>query len=473
MLYTYFFGGFPVNRRQVLLVAALAFVITLFEGPSPVAAQSAPEIGANASFAGTWEGKMNDYPAITLTIDQAEGKISGTVLLYFQVGSAIPLLVPHVRDKTLTFEVPRQKCQVCEEAGPNAKFRMEPNGASEASLWMMSDQGVDKPSGPRLKLIRRNESASWHDPSKHQTQFIIVEYGVRIEVLDWGGTGPAVVLLAGSGNTAHVFDEFAPKLTDFCHVYGITRRGYGESGHPDTGYTEQRLAEDVLRVLDSLKVSAPVLIGHSMAGEELTRLGEEHSGRLSGLVYLDATSDPADFPASSPVYMALYNNLPLAMRGHASPSPSDLKSFQAYRDWQVRSGEAPFPEAELHNQYYSNPDGSVGGFRTSPYIHEAVGAGAMKRDYSQIRVPILAFFPSAAAKPKYEPKDSQERAAIEEFDSATQAYILRWKKNLQKASGGVRIVDLPGANHYLFLSNEADVLGELRAFLRRLNSTAR
>lgn len=64
----------------------------------------------------------------------------------------------------------------------------------------------------------------WRDPSKHQTQFVTVDEGVRLEVLDWGGSGRAVVLLAGSGNTAHVFDGFAEKLTGY-HVYGITRRG--------------------------------------------------------------------------------------------------------------------------------------------------------------------------------------------------------------------------------------------------------
>jgi hypothetical protein len=46
-----------------------------------------------------------------------------------------------------------------------------------------------------------------------------------VEVLDWGGSLRAIVLLAGSGNTAHVFDEFAPKLTRCCRVYGTTRIG--------------------------------------------------------------------------------------------------------------------------------------------------------------------------------------------------------------------------------------------------------
>src|SRR5690349_20267976 len=109
------------------------------------------------------------------------------------------------------------------------------------------------------------EPIAWQDLSNHQAKFVTVEDGVRLEVLDWGGTGRPVVLLAGSWNTAHIFDDFAPKLTDCCHVYGITRRGYGASSQPASGYGDQRLADDVLRVLDALNIAAPVLAGHSMA----------------------------------------------------------------------------------------------------------------------------------------------------------------------------------------------------------------
>jgi len=318
-------------------------------------------------------------------------------------------------------------------------------------------------------VVRSQDPCAWRDVSEHQVEFVTVEKDVRLEVLDWGGSGRPLVLLAGSGNTAHVFDGFAEKLSETCcHVYGITRRGYGMSSHPESGYSEQRLADDILQVLDSLKISTPVLMGHSMAGGELTRLGDEHSDRLAGLVYLDAASDPTDFPASSPAYMALYQKLPEAMRSHSGPSAADKKSFRVYHDWKVRTNEIPFPESDLHNSFECNPDGSVGKFRTSPQIHEAIGAGAQKRDYSRIRVPVLAFFPGASDKPKYQPKNAQERAAIEDFDAATAAYVNRWRKNLQSAPAGVQIVDVPGANHYVFLSNEADVLRELMAFLAKL-----
>ena len=53
--------------------------------------------------------------------------------------------------------------------------------------------------------------------------------GIALEVVDWGGRGRPLVFLAGGGNTAHVFDTFAPQFTDSFHVVGITRRGFGAS----------------------------------------------------------------------------------------------------------------------------------------------------------------------------------------------------------------------------------------------------
>src|SRR5208283_2282695 len=314
------------------------------------------------------------------------------------------------------------------------------------------------------------QAAPWHDLSKHTVQFVTVEQGVRLEVLDWGGTGRPIVLLAGSGNTAHIFDDFAEKLSGACcHVYGITRRGFGASTHPDSGYDQQRLAGDVLQVLDALKLVAPVVAGHSMSGEELTTLGDEHSDRLAGLVYLDATADPTDYPGNSAAYMALFNKLPAAIRANGSPPDApDLRSFQAFHDFKVRQNGFEYPEAELHNTYNRNPDGSVGSGNAPDKVHFAIGRGALPRDYSRIRVPILAFFSSLSINYRYQPKDAQERTAIEEFDAATEVYDVRNKKKLLKAEGGVRIVDLPQADHYLFLSNQADVLREMRAFIAGL-----
>ena len=138
------------------------------------------------------------------------------------------------------------------------------------------------------------QSVPWHDPSRHKVKFVTVEENVQLEVLDWGGTGRPFVLLAGRGFTAHVFDGFAEKLTNLYHVYGITRRGFGASSKPKSGYSEQRLADDDLGVFDALKLLAPVVVGHSVAGNELSQLGIHHYERVGGLVYLDALNDGSD-----------------------------------------------------------------------------------------------------------------------------------------------------------------------------------
>ncbi len=79
-------------------------------------------------------------------------------------------------------------------------------------------------------------------------------------------------------------DHFAPKLTGTYHVYGITRRGFGASSLPDSGYSADRLGDDVLEVIDDLRLTRPILVGHSIAGEELSSVGSRHAEKVAGLV---------------------------------------------------------------------------------------------------------------------------------------------------------------------------------------------
>ena len=141
--------------------------------------------------------------------------------------------------------------------------------------------------GPLLLIallfpVYSQQPTSWRDPSPHTIQFVTVDKNVRLEVLDWGGSGRPLVLLAGGGNTAHVFDEFAPKLTANYHVYGMTRRGFGASEFSASDNPVDRLRDDVLAVLGALKLARPVLVGHSIAGAELSAVASTHSDRVGG-----------------------------------------------------------------------------------------------------------------------------------------------------------------------------------------------
>jgi pimeloyl-ACP methyl ester carboxylesterase len=314
-----------------------------------------------------------------------------------------------------------------------------------------------------------SQQTKWKDPSPHRAQFVRVEDDVQLEVLDWGGSGRALVLLAGSGHSAHIFDDFALKLTDLCHVYGITRRGYGESSRPESGFSAERLGDDVLAVLDSLHLIAPVLAGHSLGGHELTAVASAHPNRLAGLIYMDSTADPTfDWGP----YQELRKKLPSTMK-YPQASPEEHRLFQSYMDWQKRTMGFAFPESELRNDFASNPDGTMGKYGTSGSVRDAIAAGMRKPDYSRIRVPVLAFF--ALPKPledqiqTYRPHTAEERAVIEQVYAADVAYARRSIGQLRSGVPEARVVELAGANHYIFLSNEADVLSEIRPFLAGLH----
>src|SRR3989442_12005382 len=130
--------------------------------------------------------------------------------------------------------------------------------------------------------------AGHRDESPHTVHFVTGDGNVKLEVLDLGGSGRALVLLAGLGDTGHVFYDFAPPLANTYHVYGITRRGFGASSVPDSGYSADRLGDDVLAVIDSLGLTRPILVGHSIAGQEMSSIASRHPEKVAGLVYLEA-----------------------------------------------------------------------------------------------------------------------------------------------------------------------------------------
>ena len=135
-----------------------------------------------------------------------------------------------------------------------------------------------------------------------RTIMVTLEKDVKLEVLDWGGTGRPLILLQGLGGVAHDYDSFAPKLTARNHVYAITRRGFGNSSKPDpspANYSAERLGKDVLNVIEFLRLDRPILAGQSIAGEELSWIGTFHPDKVAGLVYLEAVDgysfyDPAE-----------------------------------------------------------------------------------------------------------------------------------------------------------------------------------
>jgi pimeloyl-ACP methyl ester carboxylesterase len=222
----------------------------------------------------------------------------------------------------------------------------------------------------------------------------------------------------------------------------------------------------VLEVLDSLNIQKTLLVGHSCAGQILTVFAAQHPDRLHGLVYLDGATDPTTTPADVGESMPDSAMLPRPIKPSTAP---DNTSFEGLRASQ-RSGRGwAFPEGELRQQFVANPDGSVGRSLLSPEIRRAITMDArVKPDYSRIRVPVLAIYqrelPFEEVAARFAISNEQQRAALRQEHTATRAMYVRWQRDLRAGVPTARIVELPGASLYMFLSNEADVLREIRTF---------
>jgi non-heme chloroperoxidase len=276
--------------------------------------------------------------------------------------------------------------------------------ASKNSFKGTLTQGSPLP----FDLDRATEESSWRrDQTSHTIRFVAVEDAVKLEVVDWGGSGRPLILLAGGNNHAHSFDKFAPKLTAMCRVYGISRRGSGASSTPPptkANYDADRLGDDILAVIAALNLERPILVGHSLAGEELSSVGSRHPDKVAGLIYLDAG------------YRYAYD-----------PSP-DLAPAQ--------------PQREIKT------------------VQDAIQAGGRK--YTRIDVPILAIY---ALPHERGITDPAKRAEADAHDLAFQGAMARaFEKGLPSA----KVFWIDHGNHYIFRSHEAEVLREMKAFIEGL-----
>lgn len=312
--------------------------------------------------------------------------------------------------------------------------------------------------------VLRLDNAVGHLNSPYPVSGLIrVAEGVYIEYRDWGGEGTPIILLSGLGDTAAVYDELAPRLTPFHRVLGLTRRGYGASSTPGEGYDVATRVADDLAALNALGVRRALLVGHSIAGDELTGIAQARPDLLAGLVYLDAALDRTD-PAlavfdecmqMTPTPEAL---IPFAP-GEVQNVGGDLElvTFTAAAKFVSAILGASYPVSELHRKFAFNPNGTLGTVQHS-IAEPALSAGtaAVGPDYRGIKVPITALYADDAqpevAFPIAALAGSEVRASLQ--DCATR--IAKAKRTLgadklRAAVPDARIEIVPNGPHYFFL----------------------
>jgi pimeloyl-ACP methyl ester carboxylesterase len=291
---------------------------------------------------------------------------------------------------------------------------------------------------------------------------IPVDKDIKLEVLDWGGAGRPLVLLTGLGNTAHIFEKFASKLTASYHVYGVTRRGFGDSSAPvpnATNYTTARLGEDVLAVIDALHLNKPVVAGHSVAGEELSYIGVHHPEKVAALIYLDAGYPYALYDQVNGALLMDASELRNELGQLSGDFPPDTNKF--FGDL-ISNLQRVEKETEQQRQdVEAMPPPPPG--PQMPAIPLAIRSGQER--FTTLHAPALVIFADPHDLGSAMKDNPKARAAMEAADKRDTE---RQAEAFERQVPSAHVVRIPNANHYVFRSNEADVIREINAFVATL-----
>jgi pimeloyl-ACP methyl ester carboxylesterase len=306
------------------------------------------------------------------------------------------------------------------------------------------------------------------DNSPHESRLVEVN-GIRLHYLDWGGNGPILLFLARLGCNAHIFDKFALRFTGGFHVMALTRRGHGESDHPETGYDIDTLTEDINQFLRGLDIDQVFLAGHSLAGVELTRFAVLHPDMVRGLVYLDAAYD-----RSSQACRDMEERYPL--KGIQPPGANEsCYSPESYFDAMKRnypSFQLVWDEAmdtQARHEIRQEPDGKVVDKLTDSLNGALV---EMTHTYvpedAKVRAPalgILAIDNGPYLVCAEWMTEAQKAQLLNFYETPShdwiQGNIDAFRRNLPHA----RVLVIPQGHHYVFMKSAERVYEEMRGFL--------
>jgi pimeloyl-ACP methyl ester carboxylesterase len=222
-------------------------------------------------------------------------------------------------------------------------------------------------------------------------------------------------------------------------------------------YDADRLGDDVLAVIDALKLDRPVVAGHSLGGEELSSIGTRHPEKVRGLIYLDAgygyafynpKADNAEVDAST-----MRRDLAELMTAPPSRTKVLIAEMQATMPALQRELKT------LGDQPAGAPDSPQAARRLLRDRVEGAIFTSMRK-YSGVKAPALVIFASPHActglciSPQYKAEEASVAAQADAFEAgAPSAHVVR----------------IANASHYVFLSNEADVMRDMNAFIDGLH----
>jgi pimeloyl-ACP methyl ester carboxylesterase len=112
------------------------------------------------------------------------------------------------------------------------------------------------------------------------------------------GSGEALVLIPSTGFSADAWKPSQLPLAKSANLILHDPRGCGRSVATQQVYSIQQMANDIVALLDHLKISSAHLVGHSMGGRIALELALDFPGRVKSLIM--AASGSGQVPRPGP-----------------------------------------------------------------------------------------------------------------------------------------------------------------------------
>lgn len=120
------------------------------------------------------------------------------------------------------------------------------------------------------------------------TERVVERDGVRLVCRDWGGDGPALLLLHGLAGHAGEWDALAGPLSSAYRVVAVDQRGQGASDRFPADVSRDAYVADIVAVADQLGLGRVVLVGQSLGGHAAILAAARHPGLVRALVVIEA-----------------------------------------------------------------------------------------------------------------------------------------------------------------------------------------
>jgi pimeloyl-ACP methyl ester carboxylesterase len=262
-------------------------------------------------------------------------------------------------------------------------------------------------------------------------KFITVN-GLRLHYLDWGGSGPPLILVHGLDRHAHTFDHIVPHFAKRFRVIAVDMRGHGESAwDPEARYVVEDYVRDMEGLVDQLTLRDIVIWGNSTGGRVAQVYAGLHPDRVTHMISEDVGPERPRQIADN-----YARRVTEEQAGWASEA--DVIA-------QVQKANPRMPAANIETYVRhgttTRSDGRII-WKRDPNIARGFVVTDLWATVGKIRMPALYII---GGRSTIVPADTQER--------------------LRRTLPNVRIVTIPDVGHYPSDEKPADVLALVDSFL--------